>query len=54
MTGTIHRPLQIALAALSAGLTLSAGSAPAAPLTSDWSSRPPPSPGSPARTANKQ
>lgn len=35
MTGTIHRPLQIALAALFAGLTLAAGRAPAAPLTSD-------------------
>ncbi len=35
MNGTIRRPLQIALAALSAGLALSAGSAPAAPPTSE-------------------
>ena len=35
MHGTIRRPLQIALAALSAGLVLSAGSAPAAPPTSE-------------------
>ncbi len=34
MNGTIRLPLQIAVAALSAGLLLSAGSAPAAPPTS--------------------